>query len=699
MAKQPTEQEHIDRIEQNLLTLNKIAVAVEFWRYRAKCQLFELRTKCVPNSHPESEICLVTLTAADLRLLARLTENARECQPSSQSGKTDKSGLSSSVSQLPQQEIGSFLSLKISSDRYKSCVVSQKWSTRNIRSHQSSDSCYRPQFPETQRSTEPSATTDVGQDVQLVDRNTAANDPISNNLLNPQLNSDLGERILPQAAPSSKHGPVLPSMPSSTSRSLRPEPTAAKRSPIPAQFNSRELIQAPSSIPNAIFTLAPTQPNSSASKGYTQVKSGGSQTSHSTLDSSTIYERLLQQASNQPGQRRIPNPYLARENTHGPESIRDFPKRQTAASSNAIMQAAAVLVQEQSQEAQISRSNPAYQSADDGESNKSAHSQPQTYCASTRNCTPAVPSGLGEKFLTKKIAQQPNQNARPESSCVTISSSVDHHNLRRQSSSSIEVLDDRPRQRRRIEPNRVLTPPLNSNTDNYKSLSDNVKDEEQSPASFPHERVNTGKIDEYDAAPRPNQRMSNDNMFMADSRASSAFRQRQSVTSEPGSQFPSNRDLNRNFRVNKTATVPGRRQARSSSTDSDTQSQSRSCSRAKTGTPSIIANAALSPSFVQDRNTRPVRRVTQSQRQPGSYRTPAYKPLTPGDRITLELRFCAQVAKIIGSKRCVSEAPVPFDNVPIFQRFRQRFGGKNAEDGDDAENGEYEMISSSLDAA
>lgn len=692
----------MDAIEQEILTLDRIAVAIKFWRYRAKRRLLELRGNRVPNSHLNFEVSPITLTTVDLQFIAHLSGNVQKRQDTSQNQKTGKSWQSSSVIELFPQHVGSFISLRFGpSERYKRLVCDQNWSTKNIRSHQVSGFSHRNQFSAKNYSIKLAATVNTDGDAQLNDPSNAASLPLSSHPPIPQSRSDLsGNTLLRPALPLNSRLSLTPT-PRNTSKMLQSELTAANSSWEPAFSNCLRLDPVQSDVPNTITASisAPTRPSSSMSHNCLQSKSSTAQTSSSALDNSVFHRQLLQQARDQPGQRQVPNPFLAREVRQIREStasISQQQQQQRATCSNVFIEAAAVQAHNRTLQLPLSHDEPPSEDANDGQVGQPPHPESRAFYPASNESVGTISSSLGNKFLVKKIAQQSNQNTRRESPHRPNSLSLDCQRFRRRSSSSVEVIDDRPRQRRRIEPDRVLTPPLNSNPDCNKVPSGNVKIEERSPASLLRERVNTGEINEYDAAPRSTKSILNNDTRMKKSRTLSPFRQLKNTRSQHEFQGSPSHGLSRDSLTNKPATPTMRSRSRSSSSsNSDSQSKSHPRSRTKTGTPSIIAAGALSPSPSRDRNKRPIRRTTQSQRQPGSYRTPAYRPLTPVDRVTLELRFCAQVAKIIGSKCCVSEAPVPYDNVPIFQRFRQRFGGKNAEDGEDEENGKYLLASRS----
>lgn len=72
------------------------------------------------------------------------------------------------------------------------------------------------------------------------------------------------------------------------------------------------------------------------------------------------------------------------------------------------------------------------------------------------------------------------------------------------------------------------------------------------------------------------------------------------------------------------------------------------------------------PSLVQRMATR---------RALGAYRAPERRPLSNAERQNLELRYCARVSMIIGSKRCVLDPPVPYSRTKnIFTIMREKFG-------------------------
>lgn len=203
--------------------------------------------------------------------------------------------------------------------------------------------------------------------------------------------------------------------------------------------------------------------------------------------------------------------------------------------------------------------------------------------------------------------------------------------------SSVELVDQRPKQRRRIEPDRVMTPPLNE-MHNSRMIDENYDESDEAEESLsdqspgPHSTTTaqskgSSKKSKKTMAKRTHQR----------SKISSSLRTRHTDTGHPETQAPmphgqTHKDNELEVESSHTTQV-----------DPDMEIRDR-------------------------RKQRAARR-----RQPGYTKSKPQNYLSPTERNTLEMRFCANVTKIIGSKICVSMPPLPYDQEPIFDRLRSRF--------------------------
>ncbi|KAK5939886.1 hypothetical protein PMZ80_008268 [Knufia obscura] len=295
--------------------------------------------------------------------------------------------------------------------------------------------------------------------------------------------------------------------------------------------------------------------------------------------------------------------------------------------------------------------------------------------------------GLG-KGLTKKSKDVPSQSQRGRGSDA---SSPSNHTLQRKRTPSVEITDQRPRQRLRSEDSRVMTPPLNDNgNDNIKSEDSPMRDSDPfggfRPA-VPGQPLTFGAIDEYNAAPPPTRpQRSNDEIAERENLDTThgppQSRQPRTGRSSQAQPPPTkghtanflrtgNRPpINENYNTSDNEEEP---EPESTSPTSNQNNPRRR--RAPTGTPALLAQSEI------DNTDAP--RPSRPRKAPGSYKTAEFKPLSPAEKNALEKRFCCQVAKIIGSKICVSRPPVPFDGVPILERLKDRLLGEGEGEGED----------------
>lgn len=278
------------------------------------------------------------------------------------------------------------------------------------------------------------------------------------------------------------------------------------------------------------------------------------------------------------------------------------------------------------------------------------------------------------KGLTKKLKDTASPSSLYRGSDSTIRT---NNTLQRKRTPSVEITDQRSKQRLRSEDSRVKTPPLNGK-DKIKSEDDVDPFNGFKPAELGRQ-ITFGVIDEFNAAPpltrpqRPDEESSNSNpvpcpMQQWQPPAAQTSRRQPPPTAGKSADYLKNsgRQINENYSEDEEET---------------SQDQQQRQRRQVTGTPALIAEATKDTPKIDQAAPRPAR----PRKPQGSYKTPEYKPLSPAERHDLEKRFCCQVAKIIGSKICVNKPPMPFDNVRIFDRLRERLLGKNFGGGEDGD--------------
>ena len=298
-----------------------------------------------------------------------------------------------------------------------------------------------------------------------------------------------------------------------------------------------------------------------------------------------------------------------------------------------------------------------------------ASSEVDRIFSSVGRTAPRLGRGLTKK--SKDTTSPPSLNRGSDSTTQT--SNI----LQRKRTPSVEITDQRPRQRLRSEDSRVKTPPLN---DKAKIKSEDEVDPFNGfrPAEQGRQ-ITFGVIDEFNAAPpltrpqRPDEESNNFNpaphpVQQWQPPAARTSRRQPPPTIGRSADYLKNsgRQIDENY----------------SEDDEETpQAQQHRHRRQVTGTPALVAEATKNTHEIDQVAPRPAR----PRKPQGSYRTPEYKPLSPAERQDLEKRFCCQVAKIIGSKICVNKPPMPFDNVRIFDRLRERLLGKNFGDAGDGD--------------
>ena len=297
--------------------------------------------------------------------------------------------------------------------------------------------------------------------------------------------------------------------------------------------------------------------------------------------------------------------------------------------------------------------------------------------------TSRTSAGLG-RGLTKK-PREPASLSTPDGD--SRSSVRSDSSLQRKRTPSIEITNQRPRQRLRSEDSRVMTPPLNDNM-NIKPKYGAVAESDSFSGFKPvegHHPVAIGDINEYNTAPPPTQPKRSDeeqkNSYTF-GRPPQSYQSPKSLT--PTQQAPPTAHMSDAHltgdqhpdlyarEINESYSSAGEEDQNQHSPSSDKHQQQRT-RRQPSGTPALLASHP--PTNLK--GPRPVR----PRKPQGSYKTPEFKLLSAAERHDLETRFCCQVAKIIGSKICVNKPPVPYDNVGIFERLRVRLLGQgNSED-------------------
>lgn len=299
---------------------------------------------------------------------------------------------------------------------------------------------------------------------------------------------------------------------------------------------------------------------------------------------------------------------------------------------------------------------------------------------SATGTVPRLGRGLTKKY--KDAASPSPLNKSSDSATRT------NNPLQRKRTPSVEVTEQRPRQRLRSEDSRVLTPPLNEN-DGIKSEDGIMSDSDVFNSIVPAEHGQQTIPDiiyEFNATPPltrpqgsryPEREPSNSNTSQR------ALQKWERATSHIyRHQQPSIAGRSADYLKNGGRQINEHYSEEEEDTSQDLQQRPRK-RRQATGTPALIAEATKDTpgiNHVAPRSARP-------RKPQGSYKTPEYKPLSPAERHDLEKRFCCQVAKIIGSKICVNKPPMPFDNVRIFDRLRERLLGKGFGGGEEGDEG------------
>lgn len=195
---------------------------------------------------------------------------------------------------------------------------------------------------------------------------------------------------------------------------------------------------------------------------------------------------------------------------------------------------------------------------------------------------------------------------------------------------SVEVIDQRPLQRPRIEPERVMTPSL-KDVNNFRKIDENYDDADE---------VEETESSYSSQSPASRSTTTNKNIRSKKS------------TAKKDTRYPA-RDVSQNFQNHQDF-------------QHDYSEQPEPESDCEQLDPQIAVR---------------IRRANRIKalKQPGYIKSKIHHPLSPSERVTLELRFCAQVTKIIGSKICVSMPPLPYDTEPIFQRLVSRFRARSDE--------------------
>lgn len=246
---------------------------------------------------------------------------------------------------------------------------------------------------------------------------------------------------------------------------------------------------------------------------------------------------------------------------------------------------------------------------------------------------------------------------------------------RRRRSPSVQIMDARPRQRPRLsdEVDRVMTPDLNAQ----------IKIEE---GAYPNTAEDTHDRSSRAQAPTPqpiNPPERNDCTVPAtsDTRSgrndASTTRSNEIPNPNLATQQPLHRQLlavgsHRNFPAQRTAQDHSEEDEEEESEVDDEipvpsiQVQRPQVPDARPENLTEYADEEIRPSLVERMSSR---------RAFNAYRVKEQKPLSYAERQELELRYCARVAMIIGSKRCVLEPCLPISTTKnIFTIMRQKFG-------------------------
>lgn len=674
MSNQEQKVETIDDIEHKILFLDRIILTIECWRYEARCELFRTHGFQYPPTYSIPRLSTPSLTESDLNLLGQFSHDVQRSRGDSQIQQNEKSVCSSSVNQPPPQPLISFLSLKFkSTPKYNDLVERHGWLTGNTTSCQGPHCVNNPRFKLSRAAQKRFAA--AYSDYSSCHKSDS--DPLALPKVQSQSYSDADRSDSSVFQPLVSPDATSPIVENTAAILRNSTATSVKITPPSPGFSAFNGIR--QNAHNASSTTVPTQSALPSSRNQIctnrQVQELRDELRRN-MPRPTPYDQLMHQTKSIPQQQNIDDSSLTPNTTASAQhpflSSTDLPDH----SSNIFIQAAAIQAQEQlSRKKTTLNVETSHNALERRESrprndNDTAYASKLNFCPQTSITTPM---NLGNNFLTRRQGQDHGFNVIYTTSVNQPSPNVHVTGRRRRSSSSVELIDQRPRQRLRTDLDQVTTPPLNSHGRTHFHSND-TQDERHSSRNASNQRVNPERNDVYNSAPSLIQNPSTGRRRHEAEPVSinNPLQQvRQETACDPIPRNSTQTDRTRDPSRNDRSFTSKHRPHRSESTDSETDQHSQH-RRAYSGTPALISEGAQSPP--QGSHARPIRRATKLQRQPGSYRTPAYRPLTPADRTALELRFCAQVAKIIGSKRCVSQAPLPRDNLPIFVRFKERFG-------------------------
>lgn len=274
------------------------------------------------------------------------------------------------------------------------------------------------------------------------------------------------------------------------------------------------------------------------------------------------------------------------------------------------------------------------------------------------------------------------QAQRPMQSATTVNPTTGpgsefNTSRRRQRSPSVQITDARPRQRPRLSDtsDRVMTPDLNA---------PQIKLEEgicQNTAEDVHDRSSRAQA----PTPQPANPVGIENCTLSmtgntrpDRDDPPTTRSIEAPNPNLGKQQPIHRQL---LAVGSHRTFATQRAVQGQSEDDEEEEQSEVDDEVPV--PSIQIQRPQVPDArpenlteYADEEIRPslVERMS-SRRAFNAYRVKEQKPLSYAERQELELRYCARVAMIIGSKRCVLAPCLPISKTKnIFTIMRQKFG-------------------------